>query len=167
MAYYLSKDRDQDVMAAYHRYQKYLREHQEIFPPNAFALGTAEWYQNFSDHRCPHDAWLENIVVSEIAAEKVNERHLTIQVRLLGAYHDGHIEFLYPRVFAYDLAGSSRKKRPRDWLYDEFRLSTENHLVHEIEWAGHPGEEDFRWVIEASDIQYRWVPIRDGRFARN
>jgi len=64
MAYYLSNERNKDVREAYRRYQEYLRQNKDEFPPSAFALATAEWYQNPNDHRCPHDGWLENLVIS-------------------------------------------------------------------------------------------------------
>ncbi len=41
-----------------------------------------------------------------------------------------------------------------DWLYDEFRLSDNGHLLHEIEWA-----DGGRWLIEADDIEFDWRPF--------
>jgi len=159
MAFYLSKERDRDVAGAYLRYQQYLQENRRKFPPNAFALGTAEWYQNPSDHRCPHDAWIENLIISETATkERHRGRYTTIHIRLLGAYHDGYIEFVYPQVFGYELHNACSESLG-DWLYDEFRLNSEGQLVHEIEWAPtHPGKEGARWIIIVSDVEFRWVP---------
>src|SRR5215470_10722994 len=65
MAYFLSNERNKEVVGAYRRYQEYLRQHEQEFPPSAFALATAEWYQNPNEHRCPHDGWLENLIISE------------------------------------------------------------------------------------------------------
>lgn len=157
MAYYLSEEREVDVAKAYRRYQQYLRDHENTFPPSAFALGTAEWYQNPSDHRCPHDGWLENILISEVP-DGNRKRVTTINIRLLAAYHDGYVEFFYPTVFNYTLLCSSSAHGMGDWLYDEFRLSSEGHLIHEIEWAGFPKEEGSRWIIEATDVEFRWIP---------
>jgi hypothetical protein len=132
MAYYLSREREQDVMAAYRRYQQYLQEHSSEFPPGALALGTSEWYQHPNDHRCPHDGRLDTLFVSEITNQ--DQKHtITMRVRLVAAYHDGFIEFTYPQVFAYRLESESSEKRPVDWLYDEFRLAENSHLIHEIE----------------------------------
>ncbi len=136
MAYYLSNERNQDVVAGYQRYQQYLREHEHEFPVGAFALGTAEWYQNAHDHRCPHDGRLENFIISEIADS--NGKRLAIRIRLLGAYHDGYIELFYPQVFGFNLETASRAGGLGDWLYDEFRVSSEGHLIHQVEWAGFP-----------------------------
>jgi hypothetical protein len=43
-----------------------------------------------------------------------------------------------------------------DWRYDELRINDKGHLVHEIEWASFTYTGS--WLIEASDLQYRWVP---------
>src|SRR5205809_138165 len=99
MAYYLSKERNEDIVGSYRRYQEYLREHKNRFPTSAFALGTAEWWQSPHDHRCPHDAWFESVSISEVPGG--SDRITTIRTRLFGAYHDGHIELFYPRVFSY------------------------------------------------------------------
>ena len=156
---YLSKQRHENVSEAYRRYQEYLRENERNFPPGAFALGTSDWWYWPHDHRCPHDAWLESITISEASSGERNEqRSTTIHVRLLGAYHDGHIELVYPRVFSYVMQNSNSVRGLGDWRYDEFRLSREGNLMHEIEWAGFPKAEGARWIIEASDIEFRWIP---------
>ncbi len=157
MAYYLSNERDHDVVAAYRRYQEYLRQHQREFPAGAYALATAEWYYNPGDHRSPHDGWLENFIISEIPGHD-EKRVTTIRTRLLSAYHDGYIEFVYPRVFTYTLEGPSGERGLGDWLYDEFRLSPNGHLVHEIEWAGFPSDNGSRWIVESSDVEFHWIP---------
>jgi hypothetical protein len=157
LAFYLSNERSRDVTKAYKRYQAYLREHEDSFPPGALSLGTAEWYQDPNDHRCPHDGRLEHLMMSE-TVESGKNRVTSISIRLLAAYHDGYIEFSYPRVFAYKLDSRSSIQGLGDWLYDEFRLSTGGHVIHEIEWGGFPQTESSRWLIEASDVQFRWIP---------
>jgi hypothetical protein len=154
MAYYLTKERHEDIRGAWRRYQDYLRENQPQFPTGAFALGTAVWWQDGNDHRSPHDAWLENITISETAiGDDIGERVTAMRVRLLGAYHDGFIELFYPRVFNYSLQSQASRYKTCDWVYDEFRLSPDGHVIHEIEWLG-----GTRWIIEASDIEYQWLP---------
>ena len=156
MAYYLSKERNEEVVGAYRRYQQYLREREGQFPPSAFALATAMWWQDANDHRCPHDAGLENITISEQG--RGDKRVTSIQIRLLGAYHDGHIELFYPRVFSYQLSSPSSTRGLGDWRYDEFTLSPKNHVIHEIEWAGFPKHAESPWIIEASEIEFQWMP---------
>src|SRR5688572_4321394 len=158
MAYYLSKERNEDVAGSYRRYQQYLREHQHRFPSGAFALGTSEWWQLPHDHRCPHDGWLESFTVSEVRGAEDGERITTIRTRLLAAYHHGHIELFYPHVFSYQLQSPSCVRGLGDWLYDEFTLSPEGHIIHEIEWAGFGDDQGSRWIIEASDIEFQWIP---------
>ena len=119
----------------------------------AFALGTSEWYQNPEDHRCPHDGWLENLIISETAGP-AKKRNATIRIRLLAAYHDGYIEFFYPNVSTYLFESPSCTTGVGDWLYDEFRLSDNTRVVHEIEWSAPRS----RWIIEALDVQFLWVP---------
>lgn len=154
MAHYLSKQRDEDVVGSYRRYQEYLREHQQTFPPGGFALGTAEWYQDASDHRCPHDGWLEHVTISEPSSgERHQVRVTSARIRLLGAYHDGFIELFYPQVFRYSLGLDDATGGHRDWRYDEFRLSNTGWLVHEIEWS-----DGATWIIEASDVEFLWIP---------
>ena len=48
-----------------------------------------------------------------------------------------------------------------NWRYDEFRVSELGHLLHEIEWAGARGAQrrSFSWLIEADDIDFRWIPM--------
>jgi hypothetical protein len=46
-----------------------------------------------------------------------------------------------------------------DWRYDEFRLSERGHLIHEIEWAYGVECRAFSWIIEADDIDFRWIPL--------
>jgi hypothetical protein len=154
MAFYLTKERHENVVGAYRRYQEYLLANKQHFPPGAFSLGTAEWWQDGNDHRSPHDAWLENATFSEPASrEHFDKRTTALKVRLLAAYHDGFIELFYPRVFSYSLLCSDCERGLGDWCYDEFRLSPAGHIIHEIEWThGH------RWLIEASDIEYQWIP---------
>lgn len=154
MAYYLSEQRDEDVVGAYYRYQDYLRKHESQFPPGAFALATAEWYYYPNDHRCPHDGWLEHFTISEPSSgEHHDTRSTSAEIRLLAAYHDGFIEFRYADVFGYSISVSGAGRGHGDWRYDEFRLSDNGRLIHEIEWA-----RGATWIIEAADVEFLWTP---------
>jgi hypothetical protein len=138
-------------------YREYLAANRHRFPPSAFALATSSWYYGSSDHRAPHDAWLEEARIEEPASGERSERRVVaLRVRLLGAYHDGHIELFYPRVYRYQLNLDFGEHGHRDWRYDEFRLTDEGHLLHEIEWSGR--DDTGRWLIEASDVEFSWIP---------
>jgi|SRR5438105_6386782 len=161
MAYILSAQRDQggpQALELWREYERYVRSNEAVFPPGAYALATSDWYFGFSDHRAPHDAWLEWAKFEEPASGQRGEvRHLSLRVRLLGAYHDVYLEFFYPKVYAYSLSNSTSDRGHSDWRYDEFRLSPNGHLLHEIEWAGSPGIEA-HWLIEASDVEFSVLP---------
>jgi len=153
MAYYLAKERQADVAVAYQRYQEYLMENKHRFPQGAFALGTSGWWQNANDHRSPHDAWLENVIFSEPSnGERSQDRMTVIKVRLLASFHDGFIELFYPHVFNYSFQSPDCESGLGDWRYDEFRLSEAGNVIHEIEWS-----KGARWIIEASDVEYKWI----------
>jgi hypothetical protein len=157
MAYYLSSERKEDLIGSYRRYQQYLHEREREFPPNAFSLATSEWYQDATDHRCPHDGWLENLIISE-TPDSNRKRVTSIRTRLWAAYHDGYIEFFYPNVFNYLIESPFCDSGVGDWLYDEFRLSDSGHVIHEIEWSARPNSKGSRWIIESSDVQFMWIP---------
>jgi len=161
MTYILAAERhrpEPEASELWAQYQKYLSENSHQFPPGALALATSDWYYGFSDHRAPHDSWLESALFSEPATGNRSEiRVLTLRVTLLGAYHDQILEFFYPEVFSYMLSNPGTDGGHFDWRYDEFRLSDKGHLIHEIEWAGAP-EYAGRWIIEASDVQFAARP---------
>jgi hypothetical protein len=157
MSYVLAKQRDTDVVGAFRDYRAYLSENASRFPPSAYALATSDWYFDFADHRCPHDAWLESATFSEPSSgERSQVRSTTLNVRLLGAYHDGYIEFAYPAVRAYEFSMPHAAQGHSDWRYDEFRAADGGGVIHEIEWASF--HDTGRWLIEAADVIHRWVP---------
>lgn len=161
MAFILDAQREEDVVAAFRRYRAYIEGLREKMPPSAFALASSEWYFSFDDHRSPHDAWLERMIIEEPSSgERSEERYNSMRILLLAGYHDGFIELFYPKVFRYRLEAVDSERGHRDWRYDEFRLSEGGHVIHEIEWCG--SRDTARWVIEASDVEYRWIPIGEG-----
>ena len=164
MAYILTAELDAEDRpgTAFARYQGYIASVRDRLPPGALRLATADWYFNSSDHRAPHDARLDAVTVTESAAAgepPSAPRSVSIAVRLLGAYHDGHIELRYRGVTRYriELRSPEPDARPwghRDWRYDEFRLAPGGRVEHEIEWWG-PWPTG-TWLIEAADVEYAW-----------
>ena len=161
MTYILAAERhrpEPEAARLWKLYQRYLKRNAARFPRGALELATSDWYFGFSDHKAPHDAWLESALFEEPATgERSQHRTLSLRVTLLGAYHDQILEFFYPRVFSYTLSNPGTAGGHYDWRYDEFRLSRSGNLIHEIEWAGPPGQEG-RWLIEASDVQFTAMP---------
>jgi hypothetical protein len=146
----------QEILAAGHR-----------MPRNAFEFASAEWHYDFSDPRCPHDAWVDSIDIREPATGERHEvRRLEIRVDLLGAYHDGHIRLTYPGVRQYSLfqprgatGGSAASHGHGDWMVDEVSVSANSRperllVVHEIAFA-----RGGTWTIESEDILYEWRPL--------
>jgi hypothetical protein len=167
MAFFLSKDLphnesllyDKKRKEAWKHYQHYLQAYKSKLPASTKEFALAQWHYNHEDHRCPHDAWLENVSIREIAdPENIQHRILEIVIRLLGAYHDGYIELLYKDVLSYSLDLPYRRKKTPfpgkhgDWLVDEITFSQRGKVLHEIEWA-----EDATWMIECHDIEFKWI----------
>ena len=103
MTYILSKDLpDRDSLIYEKRrkeqwraYEQRLAKIAKRLPDSAREYALAEWRNNPQDHRCPHDSWLEHVIVREPSSgERAQHRKLEIEVRLLGVYHDGYIEFV-------------------------------------------------------------------------
>src|SRR6266702_766002 len=123
MVFILSGDgRDNRVPAvrtAFERYSNYLKQNEAAFPPRAYELATSDWFYDPNDHRCPHDAWLASCQMTETPVRKAL-KPCSISIRLLGAYHDGHIEITYPRVFSYSLQAfmAGGVTCHGDWRYD-------------------------------------------------
>ncbi len=158
MAFVLLKDGVQDSVVAFieawKKYQAHLESISDKLPQSARDFALADWHHNFKDPRAPHDAWVEQVLVYESATgERKEERQCHIKLRLLGAYHDGHIEIEYVNVNRYSLG--SEYSSHGDWLFDEIRLSKSGSVLHEIEIGG------ATWVIECEDIQYSWLPMKE------
>ena len=149
MSYILSSQRDLDCNAAFIRYEKYLKDHQTDCPESAYKYATSDWWYDFENHRCPHDAWLEDLqIIERSSGDRHQVRWTDISIRLLGAYHDGIIELTYKNVKRYDIQCDQDSRG--DWRYDQFTgLGTS--FRHEIEW-----DDGVIWSIEAEELIYTW-----------
>jgi hypothetical protein len=63
----------------------------------------------------------------------------------------------FTRTFLLPLSVNDGQGGHRDWRYDELRLSKDGRILHEIEWHG--ANEVGSWLIEASDVELRWIPL--------
>ncbi len=158
MAFVLFKDGAQEsvtaFVAAWKKYRAYLAEVAEQIPQSARDFALADWHHNFKDSRAPHDAWVDQVLVYELATgDRQEERQCCIKLRLLGAYHDGYIEIEYINVNRYSLG--SEYSSHGDWRFDEVRLSENGDVLHEIEIGG------TTWMIECEDIRYSWLPMKE------
>ena len=160
MAYILNKDRPlnsyEEWQSGWSKYCDYLETVKDELPPSAYGFASAPWHYDFSDHRAPHDGWLEELIVREPAlGERKENRSLEIVVSLFAAYHDGHIELKYRDVQNYSFSCDELEGMGHgDWLYDEIRLSARGCVLHEIEWSS-----GSRWLIECADVSYTWTAL--------
>ena len=170
MAFILSSDEDSkaDTADAIQRfrqqhdaYRAYLTRVRASLPPSAYEFATAAWRESGEDHCNPHDSWVESLMIVEPSSgERREARSLEIHVRLLGAYHDGHMVLIYRDVQSYELSTPLTFKGPPlnvghgVWLVDEVTLSENNLVQHEIEFS-----RGSRWRIECRDIEWAWNPF--------
>ena len=121
-------------------------------------FATETWYRDPSDHRCPHDAWLDSVEVRELAEGARHERRTgAITIRLVGAYHDGHIVFRYSGVTRFAIDCDSSAGGVGDWIRDDFSTSDAGLLEHRISWCRGTSSEA-EWFIEAAEVTYEWIP---------
>ena len=150
--------------ALFERYYEYLESVKERMPREAYSFAAADWHYDHDDPRCPHDAWVETLVVAEVASgTRAEIRDLEIRVRLLGAWHDGHIDLTYTKVQSYLFDTPRNLEYPmrsskghEDWIFDEMRLSDLGNVVHEVQFSGGSS-----WLIECEDLIYRWMPFEE------
>jgi hypothetical protein len=168
MAFILREDfaddalNDSEVLAArFTAYRAYLIEIRRELPASAYEFAIADWHYDPQVPQCPHDGWVQTLMISELATgDRQQHRRIEISLKLLNAQHNGHIHLTYKDVKMYSLDTSSEFKLPPlrvghgDWLNDEIRLSERGLVVHEIEFS-----RGSRWLIEAEDITYEWTPI--------
>jgi hypothetical protein len=164
MAFFLSSDFADNsaspalLKARFDAYREYLLSIRAKLPSSAYEFAMAEWHYDPQIPQCPHDAWVEKLMIAEPAlGERHEKRSIEIQLELLGAYHDGHIHLTYKNIRSYSLDTPPDFKLPLlnvghgDWLTDEIRLSDRELVLHEIEFSC-----GSRWLIEAEDIIYEW-----------
>ena len=75
-------------------------------------------------------------------------------MRLLGAYHDGTIEFTYKGVQRYLIQATRDGAGHGDWIEDKVEVKRKDTLVHKVTLTS----GDFE--IEADAIEYTWTPLR-------
>jgi len=150
-----------DSMSRRRTYETYLQGVRDLLPESVYEYATAPWHYDIHDHRCPHDAWVEEVLLRELSRGVEHERReLKMHVRLLGAYHDGHIEFDYANVRRYQFDVDVATDKPPtesghgNWVVDEVRVSESGLVLHEVEFSSNS-----RWLIECREFSYAWKPL--------
>jgi hypothetical protein len=143
-------------------YKSYLQSVQNSLPPHVFEFAAAPWHYDHTDHRCPHDGWLESLTVRENAeGDRRQLRCIEIELLLFGASHDGHMRMTYRAVSSYFItlptceSSFGNRVGHGDWLVDEFRLSTNGLILHKVLFSS-----GSRFEIECHDFDWEWIPSR-------
>jgi hypothetical protein len=152
----------EEAVQRFKLYSEYVEKVKSALPKSAYSFATAHWHYQSQDRHCPHDGWVEHLKIWESASgDRKQYRQTQIELRLLGAFHDAHLELNYKDVRSYTLSVQPNGKQLTnqnaghgDWLIDEVRLSENNLVLHDILFANRS-----RWLIEASDIMWEWKPL--------
>jgi hypothetical protein len=153
----IRSEQRREVWKSFAAYQEYVLRNKELFPENAYLIATSGWWYTLDDHRCPHDAALEQCAFTEVD-DRSGVRSLNIDVRLISAHYCGIIHISYPHVMSYTLESRASRRGMRDWFSDRFFLSKQGGVVHDIKWEGRYEKESCGWHIEASDVKVAWIP---------
>lgn len=134
-------------------YQEYIKTRISEFPKGAQSFLAASSYFDFDDEKCPHDAWIENINITEQKLQDCS-REVNIYLKILGNKHNGfiHIDYLNVTSYLCDFFGdkSVTKKWHGDWIVDEMLILPNGKLQHEIYLRA------ARLLIVFHDIHYNW-----------
>lgn len=139
-------------------YRQFLDANRQSLPAGVREFVFCDWFHDWDDPRCPHDAWLESLTIKELPADaRHEERSVEVTARFLGAYHDGFFEMIYLGVTSYSLDGGSACAGGTlhghgDWLMDEIACEG-NGVSHEILFSS-----SSRWIIRCADMRYKWLP---------
>lgn len=129
-------------------YPAHLAEIADRLPPGARAYAEAPWHYDFHHRRCPHDAWLESLIISE---SPDHPRRVDLTLRLLGAYHDAHLELRYTTVTRYTTTMLPGHRGHGDLIVDEVTLADDGHVSHELAF------ETGTLQITCRDLTATWI----------
>lgn len=125
-------------------YFEYLLRVKHRLPPEVFAFAADSRNYDLTSHQSLHDAWLENLSISEPATgERSEVRGIQIDCRLLGPYHDFDICLSYRGVRDYNLVSPAAIDGPPsigighgDLLMHEVRLADDDRAItHELHFS--------------------------------
>jgi hypothetical protein len=144
----------EDLNGIFKSYKQHVESLRDRMPAKAFEFASADWHYDDAAIGL-HDSWVESVVLREIAeGERREIRSLEIVVELLGAYHDRIIRLHYTGVRKYELSNDSDEDAHGDWLTDEFDITDDGFVVHEVKFA--PGGS---WRIVCQDVEFSERPL--------
>lgn len=142
------------------RYEDELAPIAPRLPANAREYALAPWHCDPTDPRCIHDSWVEAIsVVESGAGERKQKRAVSLEIRLLSAYHDRRLLLKFPGVRRYTIEHSSPNvNRPEerghgDVLDDSIRLARGGYVLYSLRM------ELGKVEIEAKDLEFSEAQI--------
>lgn len=141
----------------YTNYGKYLQSIRGKLPEHVYAFAANPDHFNLESHSSLHDAWLESVVVNEVATGERSEiRQLEVKLSLLGAFHDRRIHLHYTGVAQYSFKAPPKYDQSRfqhiahgDLFTHEIRLGNNGLIIHELLF-----ERDATFLIECVDIRH-------------
>lgn len=139
------------------RYSRYVESIRDQLPSHVFAFASDSRHFDISSHSSLHDAWLDSLIVREVArGERQEIRRMEVAITLLGPFHDRWIRLHYNGVTRYTFSAPPRYGEPRyehtahgDLLTHEIRLGENGLLIHELLF-----EREATFLIECSDIRH-------------
>ncbi len=118
-----AQDKLQDG-TAYQAYRCYLEGIRDDLPAHVYEFATAESHYDHTNPECLHDAWLEQLLVSEEGMGSRSEsRFIRMMLQLLGAFHDRIFRLEYTGVSSYQIGNLSSQRGRGDLMIDEVGLS--------------------------------------------
>jgi len=137
-------------------YLDYLEQNAGTFPLGARNFALAHWHYDFKHKQCPHDSWLQELIVRMSTISSGEElSSAAIHSTYLGAYHDGYHEIEYKQVSSYTI---DMREMPSDWVIDEVTLENDGRVCHEIVFA------EGTLIVRCQDLLYRWTSGRSSSF---
>jgi hypothetical protein len=155
------KHLQRDASGAWHfdPYFAYLATIQARLTEHVYAFAGDWAHYALDSPQSLHDAWLEELVLTEAAPSKSpQDRTIQLTLRLLGPMHDRVHVLQYYGVLGYRLEAGMTAGGHGDVLVHEVRLNELGVLVHEILFAA-----GARIVIECADFRYEEHPLPPSR----
>lgn len=141
----------------YPNYQRYLQSIRDKLAKHIYAFAADISHLILNLNSSLHDAWLESLIVNEVATGERNEiRQLEVKLALLGSFHDRRIHLHYSGVSHYAFNTPRRINESRhqhtahgDLFTHEIRLGHNGLFVHELLF-----ERGASFLIECADIRH-------------
>ena len=141
----------------FERYSSFIDSIRDQIAPHVYAFAANPCHFDLSSRSSLHDAWLENLSISESASgERSENRRTEISMRFLGPFHDRRIHLLYTGVTRYSFSSPPHYDEPRyehtthgDLYTHEVRLGDEGRLIHELCF-----ENKAQFLIECLDFTH-------------